>query len=229
MSLAKNGDSSGSVAESALPVLVVITEALSGCRRKPNEKRNSSLLVSVMLPSPSTEIKVVRGLPVEFPVGTLGAFFAPCLGCSRGFDRRMDFRGGREALTLVEMCLSSSERSGSRSKTTAGAYMRPLGMRIGAGGPRREDLVGVTNELDLSEKLRASLGPIGETLITSVIYELVRDSSDPVYTHEIEGQFSIPHIIKAFRSVEKTRRSVIMTRIRSLHYVGDILWCLEQH
>jgi hypothetical protein len=128
LSLSKNGDSSGSVAESALPVLVVITEPLSGCRRKPNEKRNSSLLVSVMLPSPSTKVEFIRGPPVEFLVGTLGAFFASCFGCSRGFDRRRDFRDERGALTLVEMCLSSSARSGSRSKTTAGAYMRPLGM-----------------------------------------------------------------------------------------------------
>jgi hypothetical protein len=89
--------------------------------------------------------------------------------------------------------------------------------------------VGVTNGLDLSSNLSSSLGSVGETLITSVMSELVKDSSDPVYAHEVEGQFSIPHIIKAFRNAEKTRRSVVMTRVRSLHHVGDILWCLEQH
>jgi hypothetical protein len=51
---AKNGDSSGRVAESALPVRVVITELRSGCNRNPNEKRNSSLDASVRVSSPST-------------------------------------------------------------------------------------------------------------------------------------------------------------------------------
>lgn len=155
-SLAKKGDSSGSVAESARPVLVVITEVLSGCSRNPRENRYSSLLASVIASSPF----VAKEPLLEFCAddeadGAALAFVATILASGSGggiilapaccsllepfrFD---DLRGTRGVRMLMEILFSRSARSASRSTMIGGACIRPLGILIGAGGPRRVEAV----------------------------------------------------------------------------------------
>jgi len=176
LSLAKNGDSSGRVAESALPVRVVITELRSGCNKNPNEKRNSSLLASVMTSSGSATSddawEGLREAEAEIEAAATGL-----MGCSRVFERFVDLRGSFGALMLTEMWLSRSARSASRSTRTAGAWMRPLGILIGIGGPLRIEAVrgGVfSSDNILGDTLDTMLEFIGEILRTSGIGDSVK-------------------------------------------------------
>jgi hypothetical protein len=155
------------VAESARPVRAVMTDTRSGCIKNPNEKRYSSLLVSVMLPSsllPSSVavIDVATDVRIE-GVGvdaggraTIFSFRATTLFVVVVVVMGMGILGGSTLATMslrlflvlrrgtfgvripTEMCPSRSARSASRSTMMAGAWILPLGIRMGAGGPLRE-------------------------------------------------------------------------------------------
>jgi hypothetical protein len=92
------------------------------------------------------------------------------MGCSRVFERFVDLRGSFGPLMLTEMWLSRSARSASRSTRTAGAWMRPLGILIGTGGPLRIEAVrgGVSSSDNiLGDSFNTILEFIGEILRTS--------------------------------------------------------------
>lgn len=112
-----------------------MTEVRSGCIKKPNENLNSSLLASVSTSPPSLDIEGARDGCWRGAAGAAMGF----VGCSRVFERFVDLRGARGARMLTEMRLSSSARSASRSTMMAGAWIRPLGILMGAGGPRLID------------------------------------------------------------------------------------------
>jgi len=170
LSVSGKGDSSGSVAESALPVRLVMTEVRSGCNKKPREKRNSSLLASVIVSSPSATDKEAwdgrREVSVEWEGGLVGR--SPC------FERFVDLRAIRGALMLTDMCFSRSARSASRSTMMAGACIRRLGILMGTGGPFlieavRGGVSSLDNTLGGSFNAAASLELMAEMLITSEI------------------------------------------------------------